>query len=93
MNEHVIERLHSIRNRERVDVKSRREMLQSFGAIAGTIAGNILIPNHVDAAGHGPTALLLDPIYKQHDPGPGHPEEPARYDAVTRAHRRHRTSF
>jgi acetoin utilization deacetylase AcuC-like enzyme len=31
------------------------------------------------------TALLLDPVYKQHDPGPGHPEQPARYDAVTRA--------
>lgn len=31
-----------------------------------------------------PTALLLDPLYKQHDPGPGHPEQPARYHAVTR---------
>ncbi len=31
------------------------------------------------------TALLLDPLYKQHDPGPGHPEQPARYDAVTKA--------
>jgi len=31
------------------------------------------------------TALLLDPLYKQHDPGPGHPEQPARYDAVARA--------
>ena len=28
---------------------------------------------------------LLDSVYKQHDPGPGHPEQPARYDAVTRA--------
>jgi acetoin utilization deacetylase AcuC-like enzyme len=37
------------------------------------------------AADPKPTALLLDPIYKQHDPGPGHPEQPARYDAVTRA--------
>ncbi|MEZ5400320.1 MAG: histone deacetylase [Bryobacteraceae bacterium] len=31
------------------------------------------------------TALLLDPVYRKHDPGPGHPEAPARYDAVTRA--------
>ena len=29
--------------------------------------------------------LLLDPIYKLHDPGPGHPEAPARYAAVTKA--------
>jgi acetoin utilization deacetylase AcuC-like enzyme len=31
------------------------------------------------------TALLADPIYKQHDTGPGHPERPERYDAVVRA--------
>ena len=31
------------------------------------------------------TALLADPIYKQHDPGPRHPEQPARYDAAMRA--------
>jgi acetoin utilization deacetylase AcuC-like enzyme len=29
------------------------------------------------------TALLLDPIYKQHLTGAGHPERPERYDAVT----------
>ena len=28
------------------------------------------------------TALLADPISKLHDTGPGHPEQPARYDAV-----------
>jgi acetoin utilization deacetylase AcuC-like enzyme len=28
------------------------------------------------------TALLADPVYKQHDPGHGHPEQPARYDAA-----------
>ena len=34
----------------------------------------------------GPTtALLLDPLYKAHDTGPGHPETAARYDAVTKA--------
>ena len=30
-------------------------------------------------------ALLADPISKKHDPGPGHPEQPARFDAVLRA--------
>jgi acetoin utilization deacetylase AcuC-like enzyme len=28
------------------------------------------------------TALLTDPICRQHDPGPGHPESQRRYDAV-----------
>lgn len=28
------------------------------------------------------TALLADPIFKAHDTGSGHPEQPARYDAV-----------
>jgi acetoin utilization deacetylase AcuC-like enzyme len=28
------------------------------------------------------TALLADPLYKRHIPGPGHPERPARLDAV-----------
>ena len=36
------------------------------------------------AAGNG-TALLIDPVFKLHDTGPGHPERPERYDAVTRA--------
>ncbi|MFN7925041.1 MAG: histone deacetylase [Bryobacteraceae bacterium] len=31
------------------------------------------------------TALLLDPLYKLHDTGPGHPETAARYDAVSEA--------
>src|ERR1041385_3709947 len=34
------------------------------------------------------TALLLDPVFKQHDTGPGHPERPERYDALTRAFER-----
>jgi acetoin utilization deacetylase AcuC-like enzyme len=29
-----------------------------------------------------PTALLADPISKLHDTGPGHPEQPLRFDAV-----------
>ncbi len=45
----------------------------------------MLIPEDSPAADRKPVALLLDPIYKQHDPGAGHPEQPARYDAVTRA--------
>ena len=31
------------------------------------------------------TALLLDPIYQQHDPGPGHPESVKRLAAITQA--------
>ncbi len=30
------------------------------------------------------TAFLADPISKQHDPGYGHPEQPARFDAAVR---------
>ena len=30
------------------------------------------------------TAFLADPIAKEHDPGPGHPEQPARWDAAVR---------
>jgi acetoin utilization deacetylase AcuC-like enzyme len=30
------------------------------------------------------TAFLADPIAKAHDPGPGHPEQPARWDAAIR---------
>jgi acetoin utilization deacetylase AcuC-like enzyme len=62
-------------------VKTRREAVKWLGAIPGAM----LMSDYASAAGRKPTALLLDPIYKQHDPGPGHPESPARYDAVTRA--------
>ena len=31
------------------------------------------------------TALLADPLYRRHIPGPGHPENPARFDAVLSA--------
>jgi acetoin utilization deacetylase AcuC-like enzyme len=31
------------------------------------------------------TALIADLLYKEHDTGPGHPEQPARYDAVMEA--------
>ncbi|MEO5922268.1 MAG: histone deacetylase [Bryobacteraceae bacterium] len=52
---------------------SRRNMLQwSLGATLVSSAH----------AAEPITALLADPIYKLHDTGPGHPEQPARYDAV-----------
>jgi acetoin utilization deacetylase AcuC-like enzyme len=62
-------------------VKTRRGVMKWLSALPGTM----MFANQVVAAKRKPTALLLDPIYKQHDPGPGHPEQPARYDAVTRA--------
>jgi acetoin utilization deacetylase AcuC-like enzyme len=31
------------------------------------------------------TALVADPIYRTHDPGPGHPESPKRFDTVVQA--------
>jgi acetoin utilization deacetylase AcuC-like enzyme len=62
-------------------MKTRRDVVKWLGALPGTI----MIANQAEAAGRKPTAILLDPLYKQHDPGPGHPESPARYDAVTRA--------
>ncbi len=34
------------------------------------------------------TAIVVDPIFKQHLTGEGHPERPDRYDAVTEAFRR-----
>ena len=34
------------------------------------------------------TALLIDPVFKQHDTGPGHPERPERYEALMRAFER-----
>jgi len=63
------------------EVKTRRDMVKWMSALPGTI----MIANQADAADRKPTALLLDPLYRQHDPGPGHPEQPARYDAVMRA--------
>ena len=30
-----------------------------------------------------PTGLVLDPVFEKHDPGPGHPEQIARYEAIT----------
>lgn len=36
------------------------------------------------------TAFLADPVAKEHDPGPGHPESPARWDAAVRGLGEHR---
>jgi len=32
-----------------------------------------------------PTGLVLDPLFAEHDPGPGHPEQVARYTAIMAA--------
>jgi acetoin utilization deacetylase AcuC-like enzyme len=49
--------------------------------------GTLMLPAAEEsrAATADSSALLLDPIYRQHDPGAGHPERPERYDAVTQA--------
>lgn len=49
--------------------------------------GALMLPasEESQAAVANSTALLADPIYRQHDPGAGHPERPERYDAVTQA--------
>jgi acetoin utilization deacetylase AcuC-like enzyme len=62
------------------EVKTRRDVMKWLSALPGTT----MLADQVDTTDRKPTALLLDPLYKQHDPGPGHPEQPARYDAVTR---------
>src|SRR5262245_49369408 len=49
------------------------------------LKGALAMSSDLLAADRPATALLLDPLYKEHDPGPGHPEQPARYDAVTKA--------
>ncbi len=61
-------------------MNTRRDVMKWLSALPGTV----MIADKAGAA-RKPTALLLDPVFKQHDPGFGHPEQPARYDAVTRA--------
>lgn len=64
---------------------TRRDAVKwSVGALTGAMMTGPS-QQEASAADRKPTALLFDPIYKQHDPGAGHPEQPARYDAVTRA--------
>jgi acetoin utilization deacetylase AcuC-like enzyme len=59
---------------------TRRDLLKYTGGILMLPAAEVS-----PAATAGSSALLLDPVYRQHDPGTGHPERPERYDAVTRA--------
>jgi acetoin utilization deacetylase AcuC-like enzyme len=59
-------------------------MLARRGLLKSSL-GAALMAEDILAAGKPATALLLDPIYKRHETGPGHPEQPARYDAVTHA--------
>src|ERR1700684_3244727 len=49
--------------------------------------GTLMLPaaEVSSAATADSSALLLDQVYRQHDPGAGHPERPERYDAVTQA--------
>ena len=37
-----------------------------------------------DQAANTATGLVLDPVFLEHDPGPGHPEQVARYRAITK---------
>jgi len=62
---------------------SRRDLLK------WSVSG-LMVVEGKDAAAATPskTALLIDPVFKLHDTGPGHPERPERYDALTRAFER-----
>jgi len=58
---------------------SRRDLLKwSVGTV-------MLAQGEASSAAEARTALLIDPVFKQHDTGPGHPERPERYDALTGA--------
>ena len=70
----------SYENHGGVGGKTRRDVMKWLSTLPTTV----ILADQIDAADRKPTALLLDPLYKQHDPGPGHPEQPVRYDAVTR---------
>ncbi len=62
------------------DSSSRRDLLRT------SVAAFIMADSQSSAAPPRPTtALLLDPIYMQHDTGRGHPERPERYAALTAA--------
>jgi len=66
---------------------TRRDLLKrsAVGWPAATWSIGALMSSaseHLQAATASATALLADPVYRQHDPGAGHPERPERYDAV-----------
>src|SRR5260370_8346247 len=58
---------------------TRRELLKWY------VSAPFLAMSKESAAATLNTALLADPVYKEHDPGWGHPERPERYDAVVEA--------
>src|SRR5580704_1160257 len=58
---------------------TRRDLLK------WSVSSLILAHEKEAAAAPSRTALLIDPVFKQHDTGPGHPERPERYDALTQA--------
>jgi len=49
------------------------------------MAAPFMAMGNESAAATRNTAILADPVYKEHDPGRGHPERPERYDAVVDA--------
>ena len=61
---------------------TRRELLKWY------VSAPFLAMSKESAAATLNTALLADPVYKEHDPGWGHPERPERYDAVVEAFNR-----
>jgi acetoin utilization deacetylase AcuC-like enzyme len=59
--------------------KTRRELLKWY------MGASFLAMGNESSAATSNTAILADPVYKNHDPGSGHPERPERYDAVVDA--------
>jgi acetoin utilization deacetylase AcuC-like enzyme len=62
-------------------------MTALFGAIAEDLGaaggpGTQAAPSPQTASKKKPTALVADPLFKEHDTGEGHPERPERFDAV-----------
>jgi acetoin utilization deacetylase AcuC-like enzyme len=58
---------------------TRRELLK------WSMSAPFLAMGNESAAATLNTAILADPVYREHDPGRGHPERPERYDAVAEA--------
>ncbi len=48
------------------------------------MSGGLIVRDFFRVKSSLTTAFLADPIAKQHDTGPGHPEQPARWDAAVR---------
>ena len=54
-------------------------------AVAGPKGDSSTKPKRGKGKSRKLTALVYDPVFKKHDTGRGHPESPARLDAITRA--------